>query len=149
MPCFISTTLVRLIATSCHRLDSCSTLFCLSPKALHNFCILIVLQRPYEKNPPINIPKSLLKNSSCGHETAIYGPVSYIEYSGWPNIVDDIGLIKLSEIDSLALPQALSTVVAKDVSKLSMINASGGGFLPKFLFAVPWEKQISADFIPG
>ena len=35
MPCFPGTTLARLIAISCIRLDSCSILFCLSPKDLH------------------------------------------------------------------------------------------------------------------
>ena len=62
MPFFKATTLSRIISNSCHVIYSCSTLFCLGPKALHTLCILIGLQHLSEKLfPPIHIPKSLLK----------------------------------------------------------------------------------------
>ena len=83
MLCFPVTTISCLISTSCCRLDSCSTLICLNPKALHTSCIRIGLQQPSEKYfPPIHIPKSPLKNSSFGPETAIDGPSPSNEYTG-------------------------------------------------------------------
>ena len=76
MSCFPGTTLACLIATSFRRPDICSTLIRLNPKALHIFCILIGLHHPSEKYfPPIHKAKELLKNSSCGPETAIGGHV--------------------------------------------------------------------------
>ena len=63
MPCFPGTTLSSLIATSYFRLDSCFDLCYLSPKALHNSCILIGIHQPYETCfPPIHILNALLKN---------------------------------------------------------------------------------------
>ena len=65
--------------------------------------------------------KALLKNTSCGPETAIDGPVPHNEYTGRRNIVDNLGLMNLSTLDPLAFPQALSTVMANNVSKLSTV----------------------------
>ena len=127
MPCFTCTTLAHLIDTSCRRLDSCSTISCLNPKALHNLCILIGIQHPSEKCfPPIHKAKSSLKNTSCSPDTAIDSPGPPREYNGCPNIVDALDVMNLSTMDPLVFLQALSTVVANNVSKLSMINASGG-----------------------
>ena len=67
MPCFPGTTLDRLIDTSCHRIEICSTILCLSPRALHDLFILIGLQLLSEKCfPPIHIPKAPLKNNHVG-----------------------------------------------------------------------------------
>ena len=147
MPCFPGTTIAHIISTSFHRLENCSTLWCLSPKTLHNFCILIGLQNLTEKCfPPIHIPKALLKNSSCDPEIAIYGPGPYRKYTRWTKLVDAIGLTNISTINPPVFPWALSTLVANDVSKLSMSNTYMGDFLPKFLLDVPWEiflRQIN------
>ena len=90
-----------------------------------------------------------MKNSSCGPETAIDGPGPSNEYTGWPNIVDDIGLMNIYTMDPLALPRDLSTVVANDVSKLSMLNASGGGSFPTFSFLFPGRTTFGAGFTPS
>ena len=133
MPCFPGTTIARLIDISCRRIDSCSTLIYLSINSLYTSCILIGLQNPYENCfPPIHIPKTLLKTSSCGPDTQIDGPGSSRKYYGWKTIVDALSLINLSTIDPLALQRTLSTVVTNYVSKLSMINAYGGISFPKF-----------------
>ena len=150
MPCFPDTTLARLIATSCHRLDSCYTIICLNPKDIHNSYSLIGLQQPPEKRfPPIHILKSLLKNPSCAPETAIYGHGPSNEYIGWPNIVDDIDFMNLSTMDPLVLPQVLSTMVANNVSKLSTINVSGEGVTSQFSLWCVLGKTIVPGFIPG
>ena len=146
---FPGTNISFLIATSYRRIDSCSTLSCLNPKSLHISCILIGLQQPSEKCfPPIHIAKALLKNSPCGPDTAIDRPGTSSEYTRCPNIVYSLGLMKLSTMDPHVLPQFLSTVVANDVSKLSLINASGGGFFLSFLFSVPWENNFLCPLNP-
>ena len=150
MPCFPGTTISFLIATSYRRIDSCSTLSCLNPKSLHISCILIGLQQPSEKCfPPIHIAKALLKNSPCGPDTAIDRPGTSSEYTRCPNIVYSLGLMKLSTMDPHVLPQSLSTVVANDVSKLSLINASGGGSFSVFSFLCPGRTIFCVRLIPG
>ena len=140
MTYFPGTTLACLIATSCHRLDRCPTLFCLSPKATHTLCILIDLQHLHEKLfPPIHIPKELLKNSSCGYDTANNGPNPYIKYSRWKNISDAIGLMYLSTMATPDLPHALSTMVSNNVYELSMIKPFGGVSFPTLSFLLPVE----------
>ena len=147
MPFFLGTTITRLIATSCLSLESCYNLRCLSPIALHTFYILIGLQHPSEKTfPPIHISKSLLKNSLCGPETSIDGPGPSSEYSGWTNHVDALGMIKLSIMDPLALPRDLSNVVANNISKLSMINASGGGVPSQISLFCALGEQILVPY---
>ena len=70
MPCFPGTTLSRIIAISCRRLASCSTLCRLNPNALYTTCIIIDLQQPSQECfPTIHTPKAMLKNSSCGPDT--------------------------------------------------------------------------------
>ena len=143
MPCFPGTTLVCLVSTCCRRLDNYSTLFCLSPIYIHTSCIPIGLQHPYEKwFPPIHTPKALLKNSSYGPETTIDGPGASIEYSRWPDIIYALGLMNLSTMDLLAIPQYLSTVVENNVSKLSMINTSGRVSFPIFLYSYLGENKL-------
>ena len=143
IPCFPGTTLARIIATSCLRLDSCSALSCLNPLALHTSCILIFLQHPSEKFfPLIYKEKALLKNSTCGPDTAIDGPGPSSKHTGCPNIVVNLGLMNLSTMAPLMFPRALPTVVANNVSKLSIINAFGGGLLPNFRFAVPYGNKF-------
>ena len=61
MPCFPGISLARIIAIYIRKLDRCSNLFCLSPRSLNTFCIMIVLQLPTEKNPPIQITKSTVE----------------------------------------------------------------------------------------
>ena len=142
MPCFPGTTLVSLIDTSCRRIYSCSTLSCLNTKALHTSCILIGIQHPSGKCfPPIHIKKALLENSSYGPKTAIDGSGPSNEYTGWPNIVYDLVLMNFYTMDPLLFPRALYTVVAKDFSKLSMINTSGGGSFPISLCCALGEKN--------
>ena len=148
MPCFPGTTLARIIATSCHRLEICSTIFCLSPRFLHTLCILIGLQHPSDSPPPIHIPRALLKNYSCGTETKIDSPGPSSEYYGWPNIFYSLGLIILYTMDPLALPRALYTVAANYISKLSMINAFGGCSFPTFTLLCPGRTDFGAGFIP-
>ena len=127
MSCFPGTTLARLVATYCRSINSCSTLFYLSTKALHTSCIMIGLHQPSETFfTPIHIPNTLLKKSSCGPETAIYGPITSSEYTGCTQIVHALGLMDLSTMAPLVLSRALSTVVSNDVSKLSTINTSDG-----------------------
>ena len=135
MPCFSGTTLAHIIATSCRILDRCSTLCGISSKSLHTLCKKCF--------PPIHIQKSLLEFSSCGPDTAINGPCPSIEYSRWPNIVDSLGLINLSTMAPLVLPRDLSTMVFNKVSKLSMINSSGGGVPSQFsIFFSPAEQIL-------
>ena len=150
MPCFPGTTIARIIATLCLIIDICSILFCLSPKALYTSCILVGLQQPTETFfPPIHIPNALLKNSSCVPETGIDGPGPSSEYIGCPNIFDVLGLMNLSTTDPLFFPRDLSTLVANDVSKLSMIKVFGGGSFPTFYFLFPGRTNFGAGFIPG
>ena len=85
----------------------------------------------------IHIPNALLKIYSCGTDTAIDGPIPFSKYSGWDNTVDALGLMNLSAMDPLAFPRSLSTEVANNVSKLSMINADGGGFFAMFYLMFP------------
>ena len=95
--------------------------------------------------------KITVENSSCGTETAVDGPGPPKEYIGWTNIVDALGLINLYTMDPLVLPLDLSNVVANDVSKLSMINTSGGGggSFPVFSLLCPGRINYGAGFIPG
>ena len=141
MPCFTGITISRLISALCLIIYRCYTLCYLSPKAVHTSCILIGLQQPPEKYfPPIYTPKELLKQSSCVPKITINGPCLYIEYMGWPNIVDALGLMNLPTMDPLAFHQASYILVANNVSKLSIINVYGEGFLFNFIFTVPWEN---------
>ena len=127
MVCFKGKTLSHIIYNSFHRLGSSYTICCLSPRALHNSWILIGLQLPPEKYfTPIHITKTLSRNSSCGPDTTIDGPGPSREYSGWKKIVDALGLMNLPMMDPLAFPRYLYTVADNNISKLSMINASGG-----------------------
>ena len=87
-------------------------------------------------------PEITVEKCSCGPDTAIDAPGPSINYTGCSNFFDALGLMNLSTIAPLVLPRALSTVVANNVSKLYMINASGGGFLPNFIFVVPWGDQV-------
>ena len=104
---FPVTTISRIIAAYFHRLYRCSTISCLNSKSLHTSCILIGLQYPSGKwFPSIHIPNALLKNSSCGPDTAIDGPVPSRKYCGWPNILDDLVLMNLSTMTPLASSQA-------------------------------------------
>ena len=50
---------------------------------------------------------------------------------------------------STSLPQALFTVLANDVSKLCMINASGGCSLPMIYLLCSGRTNLGAGFIPG
>ena len=93
------------------------------------------------------MPKALLKNYSCGPDTEIYGPGPPREYSGWTNIIDAIGLMNLSTMAPLAFPRALSTVVANDVYKLPMINASGGVYLPTFSLLLPGRTNFTYQLL--
>ena len=93
--------------------------------------------------------KITVENSSCGPDTEINGSGPSIKYYGWPKIVDAIGLMNLSTMDSLELPRALSTVVVNDISKLSTINASGGVSFPTFYFLCPGRNVFGVGFIPG
>ena len=71
-------------------------------------------------------PKITAEKSACDPDTAINVLGPYIEYSRWENIFVDIGFIDLSKIDPLELPLDLSTAVANEISKLSIINISEG-----------------------
>ena len=84
----------------------------------------------------------MLKNASCVPYTAIDIPFKSNEYAGWTNIVDALGLMNLFEMAPLVLPLALSTVVSNDISKVSMINASGGGSLPISLYCALGEQIL-------
>ena len=64
-------------------------------------------------------------------------------------MVDAIFFMNLSTMALLELPQDLSTVVAKDVSKLSMINTSGGFSLPFFSLMFTGRKTFGAKLTPG
>ena len=80
--------------------------------------------------PPVNIQKTLTEKSSCGTDADINGPGPYRYYNIYPDIVEDMSLIIIYKMPPLALPWVLYTVVANDVSKLSMINTSGDFTLP-------------------
>ena len=148
IPYFPGTILACLIATSCRRLDICSTLSCLNPKALHTSCILIGLHQPFGKCfLPIHKEKALLRISSRGTGTAIDGPGPPRKHTGCPKFVDDIGLMKLYTMDPLVFPQALYTVVAKDVSTLSTINEFGGVSFPNFSLLYPGRTNFAVGFI--
>ena len=93
--------------------------------------------------------KNTVEHSSCGPETEIDGPGPSSEYIGCPNIFDVLGLMNLSTTDPLLFPRDLSTLVANDVSKLSMIKVFGGGSFPTFYFLYPGRKVFGTGFIPG
>ena len=136
--CFPGTALACLLDTSCHRIDSSSNLICINPKDLHTLCTLIGLQHPSETFfPLIHKAKVLLKNSSFGPDTAIDGPGPSSEYTGCPNIVDALVLMNLYTMNPLVFPKSLSTMMANDAYKLSMINASGGVYFPHFSLLYP------------
>ena len=65
------------------------------------------------------------ENSSCEIDNDINGPRPSRGYSGRPKIVEDLGFINLSTMDTIELTQELYNMVANYVSKLFMINASG------------------------
>ena len=77
-------------------------------------------------------PERTVEKFFCGPETTIYGSGPSSEYTGCPNVVDALGYMNISTIASLVLLQELYTVVANDVSKLSMINASMEVYLSFF-----------------
>ena len=150
MPCFPGTTLSRIIAISCRRLASCSTLCRLNPNALYTTCIIIDLQQPSQECfPTIHTPKAMLKNSSCGPDTAIDGPGPSIKYTGCTKCFDALGLMKLPKIAPLLLPRDLANVVANDSSKLSMINKSGGISFTTFSLLHPGGISFGTRLIPG
>ena len=144
--CFLGTTLACLMDTSCLRLGSRYTLSLLNPKDLYTSCILIGINHPSKKLfPPIHKAKVPLKNYSCVPDTAIDGPGTSIKYTECPKIVDALGLMKIYTMDQLVLPQALSTVGANNVSKLSMINASGGVSFQNFSLMCPGSFLVMAS----
>ena len=146
MPCFPGTTLAHIIANSFRRIDSCSTLSYLNPKALHTSFILIGLYHQTEKcYPPIHKEKSLLKHFSCGPYIEMDSPGPSNEYNGWPNSVDTLGFMNLSTMSPLVLPQDLSNLVANDVYKLSMVNSYWGGSFQFFLFYALGEQILGPD----
>ena len=150
IPYFPGTTLAHLVAAYCRRLESCSTLSCLSHKPPHTSCILTGLHHLSERClPPIHLPKSPLKNSLCGPDTAIDGPGPSRKYSGWPNIVHAIGLMNLFKMAPLVFLLSPSTVVANNASKLSMINAYRVFFLPTFSLLCPGRTNFGDGLIPG
>ena len=85
---------------------------------------------------------------SCVLENAIAGPGLSRDYAGWPNTVNCLGLMKLSTMSPLEFPQALSTVVANNVSKLSMMKLIGVGYLNKIYLLLPGRKQIGYGSTP-
>ena len=64
------------------------------------------------------------------------------------NIVYALGLMNIYKMDPLAFPRDLSTVVANDVSKLSMITAYGGSF-NFFYLMFPGRTNFSEGLNPG
>ena len=112
-------------------------------------CILIGLQHQSKKYfPPIHIPKSLLENSSCGPNSAIYGSRQPRKYAGRPNIFDALDLMKLYIMDPLDLSRALFTVVANDASNLSMANASWGVYFSPLSLLFPSITNFGAILTP-
>ena len=148
IPCFTGTTISHHIATSCCILDNCSTLCCLNPKNLYSFCILIGLKHPSEIFPNHPYPESTVEKSSCGPEIAIVVPGPSSEYTEWPNIVDDLGLMNLSIIVPSVFPLALSTMVANDVCMLSTSNTSGGVYLSTFSLLFPGRTNFGDKLVP-
>ena len=64
-------------------------------------------------------------------------------------MVDALGLMNLSTVASLAFQQALSTVVARDVSKLYIINAHARVSLPYLSLLFPRRTNFGAKLTPG
>ena len=93
--------------------------------------------------------KAPFQNPSCGPDTKIDGPGQSRKYTGFPNIVDALSLMNLSTMAPLVFPQDLSTVVAKDFSKLTMIDAYAGVSFPTFSLLCPGGTSFSEGFIPG
>ena len=142
VPCFAGTTLACLISTYCSRLEIYYILWCLSLKSLHNFCILIGLQNSSEKCfPPIHIPKALFKTISYDPEILINGPIPPIKYTMWPNIIDALGLMNLYTMALSVIPWFLSTVMASNVSNLSISNAYGVISFPDFSLLLPGRTR--------
>ena len=57
--------------------------------------------------------------------------------------------MNLSTMNPIVFPRALSTVVANYVSKLSIINVSGGGgSFPTFSSLCPGRTNFGAGFFP-
>ena len=92
--------------------------------------------------PPIHISKALLENSICGPYTATDGPVQSRKYTECPKIVDALGLMNVSTMNPLVFPRALSTVAAKNVSKLTMTNTSGVFPSQLYLCCALGEKML-------
>ena len=131
MSCFPGTNLSRLIATSCCRLEICSNLWCLIPKALYTLCILIGMQHPSDFSTYPHHERTVEK-SSRGPEIAINRPGPSIKYTRWKKIIYVIGLINIYTMDLPVIPRYLSTVLANDIYKLSTRNTSGGISFPNF-----------------
>ena len=143
LSCFSGTNIACLISSLCIRVHICPNLFWIIHKALHTLCILISLQQQPEKYfPPIHIPKASLKNSSCGPEIAIDGPGTSRKYTGWPKIVDVLGLIKLPTMAPSVLPRALSTAGSNYFSKWSTRNTYRGISLSTFSLLLLGREKI-------
>ena len=130
---------VLTAVTLCDALVPCPSILCASKLV----CIIHM-----EIYPQLAIfQKALLKNSSCKYRTAINGNGPYIEYYMWPKTVESMGLINISKIDPLVFTRYLYIWLANDVSKSSMINASGGVFLIKFTTKFTWDNKCSHSCI--
>ena len=58
-------------------------------------------------------------------------------------------MVNLSTMDPLVFILALTTVAANDVSKVSMIDVSGGVYFQIFFFLCPGRTNFGAVFILG
>ena len=136
MSYFPGTTCGSLIATSCQRM---------AYVPLYSAFVLEISILPaswltwssHQKKSAYPYPKTTFEKSPWGTDTTINGTSPSREYARWSDIVDYLGLIKLSKMAPFALPQALSTVVGNDVCISSMINTPGG-ILTNFPLIFPW-----------
>ena len=86
----------------------------------------------------------------CGTETAIDGPGPSSEYTGWQNIVDDLGLMNLSTISPLAFPRSLIHCDGQQCFQVIHDQRIwGGGSFPIFSLMCPGRTNYGAGFIPA
>ena len=150
MPYFPGTTISHIIAISCRRLDICSNICCLIPRALHILWILIGLKHPSEKFfPPSYIPKALFKNSSCGPDTAINWTwtiqrIFWVDKHCWWYRSDEP-----LHNGSTCVPTSLIHYGGQRCFQVIHYQLIWGVSFPNFSFLFPGRKYFGAKLNPG
>ena len=143
MPCFTGTTIASIIDDSCLRLDSCSTLCCLSSREVHTLWILIGLQHPSEKQFHLAISHNhYWKTPLVGllvQSTSLVYPENIL--GGQQHFLCSRFYVPLYN-GSTCIPKSPIQCGGQWFFWVIHDQRIWGGFLPKFFFAVPLENKL-------